>query len=428
MAKERLSKIDKVIGMIDEFKTVSILRNLIRIPSYTGEERVKADYVSKQMERMGLEIIETYLDYATGRRNVLGILRGNGTGKSMMLCAHLDTHWPRLGEKGSHDARVEGDRIYGIGAGDSMAPMASMFGAVDAIKRSGVPLKGDLIFLASADEMCFKEGAFLLEENGIKADYCVMGEATDLDIGIVHTGKAEIEIKTLGRSAYEIAAYAERMGQKVTNAVLSMNTIINYLRKMVKDDPYFQVTHPLLPGKGAALNIGAIIGGSTGDGDPTRRPGREPGQFGLAKRTPQFCYLRVGVRYWPGQTAEAFYETVKRWVEKAKAEDPSIEAELDLYLTHGNDPFEISPDAEVVQIMKRSITHVLGKEPKCMGNVYSTEGPYYQRAGMQFCWCSPGMMRIGTDEYVTRKELMDTAKIYTAAAIQACGEGTLDHE
>lgn len=414
------SNYEKVGGMVDEFKTVSILRNLIRIPSYTGEEKAKADYVAKEMERTGLEVIETYIDFENGRRNVLGIIRGDGTGQSLMLCAHQDTHYPRLGEVGGHDARIEGDRIYGIGTGDSMTPMAAMFGAVDAIKRSGIPLKGDLIFLTTADEMCFKEGACLLEENGIRADYCVMGEATDMDIGIVHSGKAEVEIKTIGKSGYEIGAYAKRMGQEVSNAILSMNTIINYLLKMEKEDPYFQKTHPLLPGQGAALNIGAIIGGSTGDGDPTRRPGREPGQFGLAKRTPQYCYLRVNARYWPGQTAEEFYETIKTWVDKAKAEDSSIEAEVNLYLSHGNDPFEISPDADVVQLMKKSIKHVLGKEPKLVGNVYSTEGPFYQRAGMEFVWCCPGMMRIGTDEYVTREELMNTTKIYTAMAINTC--------
>jgi acetylornithine deacetylase/succinyl-diaminopimelate desuccinylase-like protein len=411
---------EKVIGFIDEFKTISILRNLIRIPSYTGEEKAKADYVAKEMERVGLEVIETYIDFENGRRNVLGIIRGDGTGKSLMLCAHLDTHWARLEEVGGHDARIEGDRIYGIGTGDSMTPMAAMFGTVDAIKRSGISLKGDLIFLTTADEMCFKEGAYLLEENGMRADYCVMGEATNLDIGIVHTGKAEIEIKTTGKSGYEIGAYAKRMGQKVSNAILSMNTIINYLLTMEKEDPYFEKTHPLLPGKGAALNIGAIIGGSTGDGDPTRRPGKEQGQFGLAKRTPQYCYLRLNARYWPGQTAEEFYETVKKWVDKAKADDPSIEAEVDLYLSHGNDPFEISPDAEVVHTMKKSINQVLGKEPELVGNIYSTEGPFYQRCGMQFVWCSPGMMRIGTDEYVTKGELRDTTKIYTAMAINSC--------
>ena len=49
MAREMKSRVDKVIGMLDEFKMVSILRNLIRIPSYTGHERKKADYILKEM-------------------------------------------------------------------------------------------------------------------------------------------------------------------------------------------------------------------------------------------------------------------------------------------------------------------------------------------------------------------------------------------
>lgn len=416
--EDKKLRIDKTIEMLDEFKIVSILRNLIKIPSYTGQESKKADYIVKEMERRGLEVIETYLDYDHGRRNIIGILRGNGTGKSLMLCAHHDTRWPAVGETGQHQARVEGDKIYGIGVEDSMSPTAVMFGVVDAIKRAKIQLKGDLIIMSSVDEMCFKDGARLLEENGIKADYCIMGESTDFDIGIVHTGKAEVEIRVTSKvaSLYEIAAKAEHMGQKLTNPILAMHTIINYLLKMKKEDPFFQKTHPLLPGKGAAINIGTIIGGSAGDGDPTRRPGREQGQFGLAKRIPTYCYLRVGVRHWPGQTAKEFLEIIKKWVDKAAKENPSIETEVELYLDNGNDPFEISEDAEFVQIMKEVIRYSIKKEPKLVGTIFSTEGPYYQRAGMQFVYCSvPEHSIIG--EYVTKEELMKLAKIWTAAAV-----------
>jgi acetylornithine deacetylase/succinyl-diaminopimelate desuccinylase-like protein len=293
-----------------------------------------------------------------------------------------------------------------------------MFGVVDAIKRAKIQLKGDLIIMSSVDEMCFKDGARLLEENGIKADYCIMGESTNFDIGIVHTGKAEVEIRVTSKvvSLYEIAVKAENMGQKLTNPIIAMHNIIDYLLKMKKEDPFFQKTHPLLPGKGAAINIGTIIGGSTGDGDPTRRPGREPGQFGLAKRMPTYCYLRVGVRHWPGQTAKEFLDTINKWVDKAAKENPSIETEVELYLDNGNDPFEISEDAELVQIMKEVIRHSIQKEPKLVGTIFSTEGPYYQRAGMQFVYCSvPEHSIIG--EYVTKEELMKLAKIWTAAAV-----------
>lgn len=415
-------QIDKAIGKLDEFKIVSILRNLIQIPSYTGQESKKADYIVKEMERRGLEIIETYIDYEHGRRNIMGILRGNGTGKTLMLCAHHDTRWPAVGETGQHQARVEGDKIYGIGTEDSMPPTAVMFGVVDAIRRANIQLKGDLIILSSVDEMCFKDGARILEENGIKADYCIMGEPSDFGIGIVHTGKAEVEIRVSSKvmSLSEIAARAELiMGQKVVNPILAMCTIIDYLRKMKEVDPFFQKTHPLLKGKGAAINIGSIIGGSVGDGDPTRRPGREQGQFGLSKRMPTYCYLRVGARHWPGQTAKEFLTTVKKWVDKAMKDIEgygSLETEVELYLDNGNDPFEISENADIIKIMKEVTKYATTKESKCVGDIFSTEGPYYQRAGMQFTWCSvPAASVMG--ECVTKKDLMKLAKIWTTAAV-----------
>ena len=78
------SNYEKVGGMLDEFKTVSILRNLIRIPSYTGEEKAKADYVAKEMERTGLEVIETYIDFENGRRNVPPVVIDDGAAAGIL--------------------------------------------------------------------------------------------------------------------------------------------------------------------------------------------------------------------------------------------------------------------------------------------------------------------------------------------------------
>lgn len=418
IAGEKRVLVDKALDALDEFKLISILRNLIMIPGYNGHEDRKADYVLREMERRDLEIVENYIDVERNRRNVIGILRGEGTGKTLMLCAHHDTRWPHDGESGQHEARVEDDMIYGLGTGDSMPPTAVMFAVVDAIKRANIKLKGDLILLSSADEMCFKDGARILEENGIKADYCIMGEATDFNIGVVHSGKAEVEITTRGRlpKTYDIAVFAERMGEHPVNAILSMNTIINYLRRAQKEDPFFQQTHPLLPGKGAAINFGTIIGGSRGDGDPTKNPGRGENDFGLAKRVPTWCKMRVGARHWPGQTAEEYRDTIQKWVDKAKEENPDIDATVELYLDHGNDPFVCPEDAEIVGIMRKVIKHSIDKDPDLVGMIFSSEGPFYQRAGMEFVYCCPPS-RGSIGEYITKEELMKLARIWTAAAV-----------
>lgn len=426
MAKKEVErgKWDEVLSKMDEFKLITICRNLVKIPSYLGQEEAKADYVANELRNFGVEVIEMSLPTgdAAGRRNVLGILRGNGTGKSLLTGAHLDTFSPAEGQLHPHDGVIEDGKIYGKGTGDSHANLAAFMEAMDAIKRSGVTLKGDLILAATADELGLKLGAKAILDSGIKADMCLWGDASEspLNIYICNTGKVEVEIRTSGASGFPLAAFAERLRMKTVNAVVSMNKIINYLFMMVKEEPYFHKKHPLLPGEGAGFYIGPIIGGSNGFGDPARKAGAFPGGYGLAHPVPTWCRLRVGARYWPGETAEEFVALVNKWINKAKAEDPSIEAEAECYLDGGNVPWETSPDAEIVKILRKSIKSVHGKEPKCSGFIASGEITFYSQAPMDCVWYGCNMRVRAKDEHVTIKELTDLCRVYIIAILEVC--------
>ncbi|MFQ5762892.1 MAG: M20/M25/M40 family metallo-hydrolase, partial [Candidatus Bathyarchaeia archaeon] len=132
---------------------------------------------------------------------------------------------------------------------------------------------------------------------------------------------------------------------------------------------------------------------------------------------------RVGSRYWPGQTSQGFFDTVKKWLAKLQADDSTILTEVEVYLDDGNTPIETKPDEAVVKVLQKSIKQTLSREPKLVGNVYSCESPFYQRAGMQCAWCGPGV--IGPDfstpkEHIKVSELTDACKVYVATIINAC--------
>jgi acetylornithine deacetylase len=415
--------VEKVLGKIDFPKTLSILRSLVKIPSYLGQEGEKADYVSMQMERLGLEVYEMPL--TTGdpwrRRNVIGTLRGKGGGRDLMVCAHLDTHWPKEDQLYPHEGVVKDGKIYGVGTGDSHGNLAAFFGAIDAIMRSDVELRGDLIFAATVDELGHKLGAKMIADSGIKADMCIEGDVGHLDeVCIVHTGKVEVEIVTRGQSQFVIGAHAERTGMRLVNAVAVMNAVINNLQRMVREEQYFHVRHPLLPGEGAGFELGPIIGGSVGYGLPTNPAGHTPGAYGLARPPPTWCRLRVGCRYWPGQTAEEFVNLVRKWAERAKEEHPGAIIEVNPYLDDGNTPFEISPEAEVVKLLKRAAKYVIGKEIRNGSCVCSGELPFYQRAGMECAMYGPNYRVGSSDEHITIEELMNLTKVYAVAILEAC--------
>lgn len=157
---------------------------------------------------------------------------------------------------------MDGDRIYGVGTDDNLTPMACYVAMVDAMKRSKVDLKGEIIIVLSVGESEDCIGARTIVENGIRADMAIVGEPTNTDIGIAGAGRVEVEIRTRGSAPIErTSAFAERHGFRVVNAVLSMTRILDHILKAQEREGYFHQTHPLIEGEGAELYIGPIIGG-----------------------------------------------------------------------------------------------------------------------------------------------------------------------
>lgn len=73
--------------------------------------------------RAGLDV--TLNDVAPGRPNVIGVARGSGGGRTLMLNAHLDTVGV-AGMQHPHDPRVEGNRLYGRGGFDMKGGLAAI--------------------------------------------------------------------------------------------------------------------------------------------------------------------------------------------------------------------------------------------------------------------------------------------------------------
>lgn len=415
-----------VFDFIDRFRLMTFAGNLIRIPSYLDEEEKKCDYLTKEMKAIGLETTEVIVGPSVNRRNVIGIRRGAALPDhpAIVCAAHIDTHWPQESQKDiAHTARVSEGKIYGVGAGDSMAPMASFLSAFDALERAGIRLKRSAGIIATVDELGAKSGAQILQNYGFTADMCLIGEQTDMEIGVVHTGKVEVEVVVEGQAPSLLQGHAERLGLKVGNAVTEMVHVINSLEHMVAVESFFHQKHPLLPGEGAAFYVGPIIGGNTGYGSPTRGPDIGSDRQGLAVPSPTWCKVRVGARYWPGQTSEEFVSLVKTWAERAIVDNPSIKVRINCYLDHGNVPVETNPNCRIVEILRSAINEVTGRQPKLIGSIYSTEGPFFQRMGTEVAWCAPGVMRVGSArEHVTIEELETYTKIYLAAILKACGK------
>src|SRR5687767_4027678 len=88
-AKKQRSLGERILSSISEPELVAMARDVINIPSPTGEELEMARYMRSAFEQTGLEV--TWQEVEEGRANVVGRLGGTGNGRCLMFNGHMDT-------------------------------------------------------------------------------------------------------------------------------------------------------------------------------------------------------------------------------------------------------------------------------------------------------------------------------------------------
>src|SRR5437588_5345936 len=160
-----------------------------------GEGEI-AGFVANWLTKAGLEV--EIDEPEPGRPKVVGIVRGTGGGRSLLLNAHMDTVGV-AGMERPHEPVVEGNRLYGRGAYDMKGGLAAIMVAAAQAKK--LSLRGDVILTAVADE----EYASLGTQSIVKqwhADAAIVTEPTALRLCVAHKGFVWLEITTQGRAAH----------------------------------------------------------------------------------------------------------------------------------------------------------------------------------------------------------------------------------
>ena len=142
---------------VDEKFLLQTLTDLVRInsinpslsPDGNGEVEI-ASYIANVLSDLGLAVATFALEPT--RTNVVGTLKGNGNGRSLLLNGHMDT----VGIDGMtidpFGGEIRDGRLYGRGAQDMKGSLAAMMTTVKTLLDADVRLGGDLIFSAVADE------------------------------------------------------------------------------------------------------------------------------------------------------------------------------------------------------------------------------------------------------------------------------------
>ena len=136
--------VERVLACVDERAIVALASDLIRIPSFKPDETPVAAFLSDFFRERGHRT--DVQEVEPGRLQTIATLPGTRGGKSLMLNGHTDVN--SLGRRWRRDPwmpSVEGDRLYGHGVQNMKDGLATIVLAEEAIRRSEVQLKGDLV-------------------------------------------------------------------------------------------------------------------------------------------------------------------------------------------------------------------------------------------------------------------------------------------
>ena len=137
-----------------EDEAVSTLSRYIQIDTTNppGNEIKAAQFFKQIFDHAGIEarIIES----APGRGNIFARLRGDGSKKAVVLLNHMDVvpADPKQWKEPPFSGLIKDGQIWGRGSLDDKGPAVAELMTLLALKRQNIPLKGDVIFLGTADE------------------------------------------------------------------------------------------------------------------------------------------------------------------------------------------------------------------------------------------------------------------------------------
>ena len=301
------------------------------VPGGAGEAEI-VRFVAAWLTDAGLDV-EVH-ELAPGRANAIGIARGSGGGKSLMLNAHMDV----VGQGGMADPwvpRIEGDRLYGRGAWDMKASLAAIMLA--GREAASLGLRGDVIITAVADEEYASIGVQdVVRRMGAAA--AIVTEPTGLDVCVAHKGFVWLEVETRG-----VAAHGS-LPEEGVDAIVKMGSVLiglEALDRELRARPGHALVGP------ASVHASLIQGGQELSTYPDR------------------CLLSIERRTIPGESTEEVEGQIAAILERAATADPDFRAEQRTLLVR--EPFTVSREEPIAKLAYRHLAEALGRGPEVLG-------------------------------------------------------------
>ncbi len=297
---------------------IALTQELVRFPSLRGQEHTAQDFIYRELARRGYAMDRFAIDVAAIKEhpgfspvtvnydnaiNVVATSRPREErGRSLILNGHVDVvpagpldMWRRP----PFEPWIDGDWLYGRGAGDMKAGIAANIAALDALQRLGYRPAATVHVQCVTEEECTGNGALACWQRGYRADAALIPEPEDNKLVRANAGVLWFQVKLRGRPVHV------REAGKGANAIEAAFRVMQALRKLEAawnarrhEHPLFaELDHPI------NFNVGKIAGGD------------------WASSVPAWCSFDCRIAIYPGEKPAVAQRAIEDCVRDAARTD-----------------------------------------------------------------------------------------------------------
>ena len=382
-------------GTINPERLLRLASDLLRIPSENppGNEAEVARFLVNYFRTFDIEPMVQEL--SPGRPNVLVRFEGQAPGPHLIFNGHTDVVPPGTGwTVDPYGAEVRDGRLYGRGSADMKGGVAAMIEATLTFVQSS-PFRGTITLAMVADEEEGGGGTRHAVQQGLRGDWAIIPEPTDLRPVIAHKGDFNFYITVYGEAAHG------SVPEQGVNAIYGAGKLLTAIQHL--NHRLSQTSHALLGSP--TVSVGTIRGGE------------------ITCMVPSECKIAVDRRLVPGEDPESVIDEMKALLADLAAADPTFKA--DMVTPIQALPMEVSPDLPVVRALRRATKRLVGEDPGIFGWSATCDASILdQEAKTPTVIFGPGSIDRAAhrpDESVSIAELNTCAQIYVLTIRELLG-------